>query len=88
MNEPMGCRDAVRRLWEYLDQRLEDHDERALEDHLAFCLRCCGELAFARELRALLRDRSRAAIPGDVRERLESVIDDLGGQQPATRADG
>jgi anti-sigma factor (TIGR02949 family) len=73
-----GCREAVRQLWEYLDHGLEVHDQRRLEDHLAFCVRCCGELAFARELRELLRARTEIPPPEDVRGRLERFIDELG----------
>ncbi len=52
----MRCRDAVSRLWDYLDGTLTGLELTELEAHLAFCLRCCGELAFARELRERLRD--------------------------------
>jgi anti-sigma factor (TIGR02949 family) len=73
-----GCREAVRQLWEYLDHGLGTDDQRRLEDHLAFCVRCCGELAFARELRELLRTRTDSPPPHDARERLERFIDELG----------
>lgn len=87
MTAPLRCRQAVRRLWDYLDRGLDAHDERLLEEHLAFCLRCCGELEFARELRGLLWTRTSVELPGDVRDRLESVIDDLGGQRTHTQLD-
>jgi anti-sigma factor (TIGR02949 family) len=74
----IGCRQAVRQLWEYLDHGLDVHDHRALEEHLAFCMQCCGELAFARELRDLLRSRTETGPPEDVRDRLERFIDELG----------
>jgi anti-sigma factor (TIGR02949 family) len=82
MTAPIGCREAVQRLWGYLDRDLDPVDEQALEEHLAFCLRCCGELEFAQRLRGMLRTRSSAEMPSDTRARLESVIDDLG-EQPA-----
>ena len=78
MTAPIGCAEAVRRLWEYLDAGLDDGDHAAVEAHLAWCLRCCGELEFARHLRELLRTRSAMALPGDVHQRLAAVIDDLG----------
>ncbi len=85
MTAPIGCREAVQRLWDYLDRDLTPVDEQALEEHLAFCLRCCGELEFARELRELLRTRTSAEMPPDVHGRLEAVIDDLGEQPTDTR---
>lgn len=74
----IGCGDAVRHLWEFLDQGLADEDQLAVEEHLAFCMRCCGELEFARELRSLLRTAGAGDLPGDVAERLGRFIDDLG----------
>lgn len=71
------CREAVERLWAYLDDELDEADHRAVEEHLRFCLRCCGEVMFAREVRQVLATRSRPNVPGDVRERLEGFIDQL-----------
>lgn len=74
---PMPCDEAIELLWDLLDGGLPDVDRAALDRHLARCLRCCGELAFAEHLRATLRERSGASLPADARERLESFIDDL-----------
>ncbi len=74
---PMGCTEAVERLWGLLDEELDEVDRAALDRHLSWCLRCCGELAFAEELRAMLRQRSGAPLPGDVHQRLESFVDQL-----------
>jgi hypothetical protein len=41
------CAEAVRQLWEYLDGVVEEADREAIEEHLSFCRRCCGELDFA-----------------------------------------
>lgn len=73
----MQCRDAIERLWAYLDSDLDDVDRDAVEDHLAFCLRCCGELAFAREVRSVLAASRSVQMPSDVQERLERFTADL-----------
>ncbi len=72
----LGCREAVQRLWAYLDEDLDTLDHAAVEAHLQFCLRCCGELAFAREVRAVLA-HSQPALPPGAHERLEAFIDRL-----------
>lgn len=77
MDERVGCAQAVRRLWEYLDGGLDGSDQRAVEAHLDFCMRCCGELEFAKEMRVLLRS-SGEEVPADVRDRMERFIDALG----------
>jgi anti-sigma factor RsiW len=75
---PIGCQEAIRRLWDLLDDGLDAVERHEVEEHLAFCLRCCGELEFAKELRGLLRTKGRPALPDDARARLDAFIDDLG----------
>jgi mycothiol system anti-sigma-R factor len=74
------CAEAVRQLWEYLDGVVDEAEREALEEHLRFCRRCCGELEFAEELRAFLADNAEGdELPGDVRARLLTTLDELGG---------
>jgi anti-sigma factor (TIGR02949 family) len=73
----ISCDAAVERLWAFLDQELDDHDHRAVEAHLAFCRRCCGELEFAKHLRRLLATKDAAELAADVRARLDRFIDEL-----------
>ncbi|TDD72023.1 zf-HC2 domain-containing protein [Jiangella aurantiaca] len=73
----ISCGEAVRHLWEFLDRGLSDENQRAVEEHLAWCVRCCGELEFARSLRQLLRTTAEGGVPDDVRNRLSRFIDDL-----------
>jgi len=76
--EPMiSCTAAVERLWAFLDHELDDHDHRAVEGHLAFCRRCCGELEFAKHLRRLLATSGAGELPAGVRARLDQFIDEL-----------
>jgi len=71
------CSEAVKRLWEYLDDAISPEEQESIEKHLAFCRTCCGELEFAKELRAFLASGSAEAFPPIVRERLERFVDDL-----------
>lgn len=71
------CSEAVRQLWEYLDRTLSPEDAVKVEGHLAFCRRCCGELEFAKELRAFLATNAADEIPPEVRARLERFVQDL-----------
>lgn len=81
----MTCGEAVERLWAYLEGDLEGVDRQRLEEHLAFCRRCCGELEFAEELRKFLRRKTAVELPGDVGERLERFIEGLDGGVGAER---
>ena len=75
------CAEAVRQLWEYLDGLVEETDREAIEEHLSFCRRCCGELDFAEELRAFLAQPDERDMPVDVKARLLATLSEL--EKPA-----
>jgi anti-sigma factor (TIGR02949 family) len=71
------CSEAVRQLWDYLDHAIAPEDQEKVEKHLSFCRKCCGELEFAKEMRAFLAASSAEEIPSHVRERLERFVEGL-----------
>jgi anti-sigma factor (TIGR02949 family) len=73
----ISCSAAVERLWAFLDHELDDHDHQAVEAHLAFCRRCCGELELAKHLRGLLMRKGADDLPAGVRARLDRFIEQL-----------
>ena len=79
MNEgrgrPIPCEEAVRQLWEYLDGTAPEPTD--VEEHLAFCRRCCGELEFVEHLREMLASQTADDIPPQVTRRLEQFVEGL-----------
>lgn len=71
------CSEAVRRLWDYLDERLPGEAHAEVEQHLAFCRRCCGEMEFAKQLQGFLASHGAEEIPPDVKAHLERVVEEL-----------
>jgi len=71
------CAEAVRQLWDYLDGMVEEADREAVEEHLSFCRRCCGELDFAEELRCFLAQPDEPDLPADVKARLLATLTEL-----------
>ncbi len=72
------CSDAVRQLWQYLEDELPDQDRAMVDEHLAACLRCCGEAEFAGEVRRFLASHGHdESIPDVVRQRLLSTLESL-----------
>jgi mycothiol system anti-sigma-R factor len=72
----IDCREAVRRMWTYLDQALERTSTDELEEHLQTCQRCCGELEFSRHVREKVATGDASmALPADLRARIEALID-------------
>lgn len=74
----IACKQAVDRLWEYLDRHLGEREEGELESHLGLCRHCCGELEFAKQVRTKLSDTASKPLPGDARGRLETMLRKLG----------
>jgi anti-sigma factor (TIGR02949 family) len=71
------CSEAVRQLWDYLDQVVSPEEHEKVEQHLSFCRRCCGELEFAKELRGFLASQGAEELPPHVKARLERFVADL-----------
>ena len=76
----ISCAEAVRQLWEYLDGEIAERDRAAIEEHLTFCRRCCGEAEFAEELRGFLARSAAEELPADVKTRLVATLDELDGR--------
>ena len=80
----IDCREAVRRMWAYLDHELAATPVTEFEAHLETCQRCCGELEFSRHLREMVADPDRApAMPPELRTRIDLLLaagDDPTGQ--------
>jgi anti-sigma factor (TIGR02949 family) len=84
----IDCREAVRRMWAYLDHALPDEPLADFESHLETCVACCGELEFSRRLRSMLAT-SEGALPmsTDVRNRIDRIlmVDAEGGSEGTGR---
>ena len=73
----IDCREAVRRMWAYLDHSLGDRPVEEFEAHLETCRRCCGELEFSRHVRELVVETDAApAMPPALRTRVELLLAD------------
>jgi mycothiol system anti-sigma-R factor len=71
----IDCREAVRRMWAYLDHELAATPVSEFEAHLETCQRCCGELEFSRHLREVVADRQGASpVPPELRSRIEILL--------------
>ncbi|OGO58532.1 MAG: hypothetical protein A2Z32_14705 [Chloroflexi bacterium RBG_16_69_14] len=71
----IDCREAVRRMWAYLDHELSAKPESEFETHLESCQRCCGELEFNRHVREMVADDPRAtSMPPELRSRIETLL--------------
>jgi mycothiol system anti-sigma-R factor len=74
----IGCSEATKRLWEYLDTNVDRATREAIEEHLDRCRRCCGELEFAKEMRGFLARSAQGDLPLDVLQRLNATVEEWG----------
>jgi mycothiol system anti-sigma-R factor len=71
----IDCREAVRRMWAYLDHELGAEPVSEFEAHLESCQRCCGELEFSRHMREIVADKRGAqSVPPALRARIEILL--------------
>ncbi len=78
----ISCKEAVSRLYAYLDRHLGRVPEAEVEEHLKLCRHCCGELEFAKQVRAKLRRHSAFhEAPPEVRSRMDTLLKELKGQK-------
>jgi mycothiol system anti-sigma-R factor len=73
----ISCAEAVHQLWQYLDGDIDESQREAIEKHLSFCRRCCGELEFAEELRSFLATRAEDDLPEAIHARLLAALDEV-----------
>ncbi len=74
----ISCKEAVTRLYAYLDRNLGRIPEAEVEEHLKLCRHCCGELEFAKQVRAALRRRGTAtALTPELRTQIEAYLKGL-----------
>ncbi len=69
------CREAVRRLWDFLDRELSDVEARAVDAHLEECDQCSGHFTFERAFLAAVRSarEERVASPA-LRNRVREIL--------------
>ena len=71
------CDMAVRQLWEYLANAVTQADHARIEQHLAFCRRCCGEVECLSHLCVLLAGQGTDDVPPEVMRQLDQFVEEL-----------
>ncbi|WP_156184769.1 zf-HC2 domain-containing protein [Allosalinactinospora lopnorensis] len=73
----MPCSEAIQQLWDYLEGSGRRVDRERVDEHLAFCRRCCGELEFIGHLRDLLASQTIDDSRPQAVQRLERFLEEL-----------
>jgi mycothiol system anti-sigma-R factor len=68
------CREALHRIYHFLDGELTPARKDKIEAHLDSCSPCLHVFGFEAELRKLVADRCRDAVPESLRARIAGAI--------------
>jgi mycothiol system anti-sigma-R factor len=71
----VDCRDALHRIYHFLDGELTSNRRVKIEEHLDGCSPCLRMFGFESELRKLVADRCREEVPEGLRARIAHAID-------------
>ncbi|MDP2707675.1 MAG: zf-HC2 domain-containing protein [Burkholderiales bacterium] len=71
----LNCDEAIRLLFEFLDNELEQHDHAAVEAHLHDCRACFSRMEFDKRLRGMVKSPEKANVPETLRQRIKKISD-------------
>ncbi len=69
----LSCDEAIRMLFEFLDNELEQHDHAAMEAHLNQCRGCFSRMEFDKRLKHMIKDADASSAPDELRERVKKI---------------
>jgi mycothiol system anti-sigma-R factor len=68
------CREALDRLYTFLDGELTEERRHEIQDHLSTCLPCLEAFDFEAELKVLIATRCRDDVPAQLRVRVALAL--------------
>lgn len=72
----ISCKEALTRIYEYLDGELEGASHQQVEEHFRICTRCYPHLRLEERFRARVREAlERATVPADLERRVLELLD-------------
>ena len=71
----MTCREAVDKLYEYLDREADDMTAAQVEKHLDLCRLCCNHLEFEKKMKELVQKSCfQEKAPAFLREKIQQAL--------------
>lgn len=71
----INCEEVIERLFEFLDQELDEDLSNRIEQHIRHCRDCFTRAQFERRLRERVEQASDTRAPESLRQRLQQMID-------------
>lgn len=75
--QAIGCEEALRRLFDYLDHELDESRRAEMEQHLKVCRGCYSRVEFEKRLKGRLATVGAEAPPSDFERRIRKLLGNL-----------
>lgn len=72
--DELDCREALHRIYHFLDGEITVDRRAAIESHLNGCSPCLQMFGFEAELRKVIACKCREAVPDGLRQRIAKAI--------------
>ena len=73
----IGCDEALRRLFEYLDRELDGARHAEMEQHLHTCRACYSRAEFEKRLKGKLSELGREEVPPPFVQRIRKLMSEF-----------
>jgi len=70
----ISCEEALKQLFEFLDQELDTHKHDEMENHLSICKSCYSRMEFENRLHKHLKKATQEQAPDELRSRVKNLI--------------
>lgn len=70
----ISCEEALKRVFEYLDNALEEAEYCDIEGHLSVCRSCYSRVEFERRLKEHLSYIGREKVPPELEDKIHEII--------------
>lgn len=69
------CEEAIRKLLEYIDNELQQHDHQVMEKHLHTCRSCYSRMEFEQKLKFKIKENKLEKASDSLRSRIGKISD-------------
>lgn len=69
------CEEAIRKMLEYLDDELHDHDHDVMESHFESCRSCYSRMEFEKRLKNMVGSVETEPATSSLRDRIKKITD-------------
>lgn len=70
----VSCEEALKRIFDYLDNALEEAEYCDIEDHLSVCRTCYSRVEFERRLKQHLSHIGEEKAPPELEDKIHAIV--------------